>query len=85
MKELTKKYVVYTAAGIVFALIIFGLTYYGNPKNMEGVIFVANRRKNTKKQMASLGLKKTSTGDYTYIDLDDKTGSYKVVRNKNDK
>lgn len=46
---------------------------------------MANKRKNTKKQMASLGLKKTSTGDYTYIDPDDKTGSYKPVRNKNDK
>ena len=55
---------------------------YGNPKNVEGVIFMANKRKTTKKQMASLGLKKTSNGDYTYIDPEDKTGSYKPVRNK---
>jgi len=46
---------------------------------------MANKRKNTKKQMASLGLKKTPDGDYTYIDQEDKTGSYKPVRNKNDK
>jgi len=58
---------------------------YGNDKNVEGVIFMANKRKITKKQMASLGLKKTSDGDYTYIDPEDKTGSYKPVRNKNNK
>ena len=46
---------------------------------------MANKRKNTKKQMASLGLKKTSNGDYAYIDPEDKTGSYKPVRNKSDK
>ena len=44
---------------------------------------MANKRKNTKKQMASLGVKKTSNGDYTYIDPEDKTGSYKPVRNNN--
>ena len=46
---------------------------------------MANKRKNTKKQMASLGLKKTPDGDYTYIDPNDKAGSYKPVRNKTDK
>ena len=61
------------------------LIQYGNPKIVEGVIFMANKRKNTKKQMASLGLKKTSDGDYTYIDPDDKTGSYKPVRNNSNK
>lgn len=53
--------------------------------NVGGVIFMANKRKVTKKQMASLGLKKTSNGDYTYIDPEDKTGSYKPVRNKDNK
>ena len=44
---------------------------------------MTNKRKTTKKQMASLGLKKTESGDYTYINPEDKTGSYKPVRNKN--
>lgn len=43
---------------------------------------MANKHKNTKKQMASLGLKKTEDGDYTYINPNDKAGSYKPVRNK---
>lgn len=43
---------------------------------------MTNKRKATKKQMASLGLKKTESGDYTYINPEDKTGSYKPVRNK---
>lgn len=34
MNQLVKKYMVYTITGIIFALIIFGLTLYGNPKNM---------------------------------------------------
>ena len=34
MKQLTKKYMVYTVTGIIFALIIFYLTSAGNPKNM---------------------------------------------------
>ena len=46
---------------------------------------MTTKRKTTKKQMASLGLKKTSNGDYTYIDPEDKTGSYKPVRNKSNK
>jgi len=57
----------------------------GNPKNVEGVIFMTNKRKTTKKEMASLGLKKTPNGDYTYIDPEDKTGSYKPVRNQKNK
>ena len=46
---------------------------------------MTNKRKTTKKEMASLGLKKTANGDYTYIDSEDKTGSYKPVRNQNNK
>lgn len=46
---------------------------------------MTNKRKVTKKQMASLGLKKTQEGDYAYINPEDKIGSYKPVRNKNDK
>lgn len=46
---------------------------------------MTNKRKTTKKQMASLGLKKTQEGDYTYINPDDKNGSYKPVRNKSEK
>lgn len=46
---------------------------------------MATKHKTTKKKMASLGLKKTSDGDYTYIDQEDKTGSYKPVRNKSNK
>ncbi|EKQ53287.1 MULTISPECIES: hypothetical protein [unclassified Clostridium] len=42
---------------------------------------MSNKRKVTKKQMASLGLKKTENGDYDYINPDDKTNSkYKPVR-----
>ena len=41
---------------------------------------MSNKRKTTKKQMASLGLKKTENGDYTYINPEDKIGSYKPVR-----
>lgn len=41
---------------------------------------MSNKRKVTKKQMASLGLKKTENGDYDYINPDDKTGKYKPVK-----
>lgn len=41
---------------------------------------MANKRKVTKKQMASLGLKKTENGDYDYINPDDKNSKYKPVR-----
>lgn len=42
---------------------------------------MGNKRKVTKKQMASLGLKKTENGDYDYINPEDKTNSkYKPVR-----
>ena len=42
---------------------------------------MANKRKVTKKQMASLGLKKTENGDYNYIDPNDKDSKYKPVKN----
>lgn len=42
---------------------------------------MANKRKVTKKQMASLGLKKTENGDYDYIDPNDKDSKYKPVKN----
>ena len=42
---------------------------------------MTNKRKVTKKQMSSLGLKRTENGDYDYIDPNDKTKSkYKAVR-----
>ena len=42
---------------------------------------MANKRKTTKKQMASLGVKKTENGDYEYINPEDKINSkYKDVR-----
>ena len=41
---------------------------------------MANKRKITKKQMASLGLKKTENGDYDYIDPNDKNSKYKPVK-----
>jgi hypothetical protein len=42
---------------------------------------MTNKRKVTKKQMASLGLKKTENGDYEYINPEDKTKSkYKSIR-----
>lgn len=36
---------------------------------------MANKRRFTKKQMASLGLKKTENGDYDYIDPKEKNES----------
>lgn len=42
---------------------------------------MTNKRKVTKKQMSSLGLNRTESGDYDYIDPNDKTKSkYKAVR-----
>ncbi|MFT8349709.1 hypothetical protein [Clostridium saccharoperbutylacetonicum] len=42
---------------------------------------MTNKRKVTKKQMASLGLKKTENGDYEYVNPEDKTKSkYKHIR-----
>lgn len=42
---------------------------------------MVNKRKTTKKQMASLGLKKTENGDYDYINPEERTQSkYKSIR-----
>ncbi|WP_182629328.1 hypothetical protein [Clostridium chromiireducens] len=41
---------------------------------------MTNKRKVTKNQMASLGLKKTENGDYDYINPNDKDSKYKPVR-----
>ena len=41
---------------------------------------MTNKRKTSKKQMASLGLKKTENGDYEYINPNDKDSKYKPVR-----
>jgi len=41
---------------------------------------MTNKRKTSKKQMASLGLKKTENGDYEYINSNDKDSKYKPVR-----
>ena len=44
---------------------------------------MSTKYKNTKKKMASLGLKKDSKGDYVYIDPNDTTSEFVSVRNKN--
>jgi hypothetical protein len=54
---------------------------YGKSKSIKGGIIMANKRKVTKKQMASLGLKKNENGDYDYINPEDKIKSkYKQVK-----
>lgn len=49
--------------------------------NME-VIELVTKQRNTKKKMASLGLKKDSNGDYTYIDPNDTTSEFVPVRKR---
>lgn len=44
---------------------------------------MSTKYKNTKKKMASLGLKKDSNGDYVYIDPNYTTSEFVPVRNKN--
>lgn len=47
---------------------------------------MSSKHTNTKKKMASLGLKKTKNGDYTYIDQEDKNSQFTVVKsNRKDK
>jgi hypothetical protein len=46
------------------------------------VIQVVTKQRNTKKKMASLGLKKDSNGDYTYIDPNDTTSEFVPVRKR---
>lgn len=41
---------------------------------------LATKIRNTKKKMASLGLRKTSNGDYAYIDPNDTDSEYVPVR-----
>lgn len=44
---------------------------------------MSNKLRNTKKKMASLGLRKDENGDYKYIDSNDTTSEFVPVRNKN--
>ncbi len=44
---------------------------------------MSTKYKNTKKKMASLGLKKGENGDYVYIDPNDTTSEFVPVRNRN--
>lgn len=44
---------------------------------------MSTKYKNTKKKMASLGLKKDNNGEYVYIDPSDTTSEFVPVRNKN--
>lgn len=46
---------------------------------------MSSKHKNTKKKMASLGLRKDINGDYTYIDPNDTTSEFVPVRNKKNK
>lgn len=46
---------------------------------------MSTKYRNSKKKMASLGLKKDSNGDYVYIDSNDTTSEFVPVRNKNKK
>lgn len=41
---------------------------------------MVTKQKNTKKKMASLGLKKDRDGNYTYIDPEDTTSEFVPVR-----
>ncbi|WP_172655036.1 hypothetical protein [Clostridium sp. C8] len=43
---------------------------------------MSTKYKNSKKKMASLGLKKDNNGDYVYIDPNDTTSEFVPVRNK---
>lgn len=43
---------------------------------------MGTKYKNSRKKMASLGLKKDSKGDYTYIDQNDTTSQFVPVRKK---
>ena len=46
---------------------------------------MTSKYKNSKKKMASLGLRKDSNGDYIYIDPNDTTSEFVPVRNKKEK
>lgn len=42
---------------------------------------MGNKNRNSKKKMASLGLRKDENGDYKYIDSNDTTSEFVPVRN----
>ena len=46
---------------------------------------MTSKYKNSKKKMASLGLRKDNNGDYIYIDPNDTTSEFVPVRNKKEK
>jgi hypothetical protein len=46
---------------------------------------MSNKHKNSKKKMASLGLRKDENGDYKYIDPNDTTSEFVPVRNNKSK
>ncbi|WP_291651089.1 hypothetical protein [Clostridium sp.] len=46
---------------------------------------MSTKYRNSKKKMASLGLKKDNNGDYVYIDPNDTTSEFVPVRNINKK
>ena len=46
---------------------------------------MTSKYKNSKRQMASLGLRKDNNGDYIYIDPNDTTSEFVPVRNKKEK
>ena len=46
---------------------------------------MTSKYKNSKKKMASLGLRKDDKGDYIYIDPNDTTSEFVPVRNKKEK
>lgn len=46
---------------------------------------MSSKYTNSKKKMASLGLKKDKNGDYEYIDPNDTVSQYVPVRNRNKK
>jgi hypothetical protein len=53
--------------------------------NHREVMLMSTKFKNTKKKMASLGLRKNENGDYTYIDSNDKNSEFVPVRKKQNK
>ena len=46
---------------------------------------MTSKYKNSKKKMASLGLRKDNNGEYIYIDPNDTTSEFVPVRNRNKK
>ena len=54
-----------------------------NGKYKYEVICMTTKQRNSKKKMASLGLKKDINGDYTYIDPNDTTSEFVPVRKGN--